>query len=54
MILGMLTASPTVFYTRMKYLQEIDFQYNALKTKFREHPELNVPDDDDVQKNFGT
>ena len=44
----MLTASPTVLYTRMKYLQEIDVQYNALKSKFRDHPELNTPDSPDV------
>lgn len=53
LLLGLLTASPTVFYYRRLYLKEVDVQYHALKKKFADHPELEVPDSDDVNKNFG-
>jgi hypothetical protein len=53
LFLGMLTASPSVLYYRWLYLKEVDVQYNVLKKKFTDHPELEVPDNDDVNKNFG-
>ena len=38
--LGMIAASPTVYYYRSKYLDEVDIQYHALKKRFADHPEL--------------
>lgn len=52
-ILGLTTAAPTVYYFRRIYLDEVDVQYHRLKGRFRDFPELNVPDSRDVNKNFG-
>jgi hypothetical protein len=52
-VLGMITAYPRFWYYRKEYLKEVDVQYWALKKKFAEHPELEVPDSDDANKNFG-
>ena len=49
----MIAASPTVYYYRSKYLDEVDIQYHALKKRFADHPELQVPDSEDSNKNFG-
>ena len=51
--MGILTASPSVYYYRSKYLEEVEIQYHALKKRFAEHPELEVADSEDANKNFG-
>jgi hypothetical protein len=40
-------------YAKVRYLEKVSNAYNMLKAKFEKYPELNKPDSDDVQKNFG-
>lgn len=52
-VLGQLLALPTLYYYRQVYLLEVDKQYDWLKQRIKDHPELALPDSDDVNKNFG-
>lgn len=40
-------------YAKLRYLEKVSEAYVMLKAKLDKHPELNRPDSDDVQKNFG-
>jgi hypothetical protein len=51
--LGAMTAVPRVAYHRYNYMQEVSVQFKFLQQKFKKNPDQNVPDDEDVLKNFG-
>ena len=52
-VLGAMCAAPRVYYWRWNYMKEVSKQFAWLQERFEQDPSLNVPDDEDVLKNFG-
>ena len=52
--IGCTLASSYPYYYRKQYLQSVSVAYDALKARFQKFPHLNVPDSENISKNFGS
>lgn len=53
LLIGTGLAAQLPLYNRRQYIDSVGFAYDKLKARFAQFPDDNVPDSENINKNFG-